>query len=97
MENLSVMWHLWQVFQQRIWSWTPLMADFDNDGNKDLFITSGIVKKAGGPGLRTVCIRISLRGRTGMVQDEYDDMTIKKIPEGSSHPFFFRNSGDDSF
>jgi hypothetical protein len=27
------------------WSWAPLFADFDNDGNKDLFISSGIVKR----------------------------------------------------
>ena len=24
------------------WSWGPLFADFDNDGNKDLFITNGV-------------------------------------------------------
>ena len=24
------------------WSWAPLIADFDNDGNKDLFITNGV-------------------------------------------------------
>lgn len=24
------------------WSWAPLFADFDNDGNKDLFVTNGI-------------------------------------------------------
>ncbi|HMG66167.1 MAG TPA: VCBS repeat-containing protein, partial [Chitinophagaceae bacterium] len=27
------------------WSWCPLFADFDNDGNKDLFVSSGIVKR----------------------------------------------------
>ena len=27
------------------WSWSALMNDFDNDGNKDIFITSGIVKR----------------------------------------------------
>lgn len=27
------------------WSWSPLMADFDLDGYKDLFITNGIVKR----------------------------------------------------
>ena len=25
------------------WSWAPLLADFDNDGHKDLFVTNGVV------------------------------------------------------
>ena len=25
------------------WSWTPLIADYDNDGKKDLFVTNGIL------------------------------------------------------
>src|SRR5882672_6015055 len=29
---------------QTEWSWSPLFADFDNDGNKDLIITNGFPK-----------------------------------------------------
>lgn len=27
--------------QETEWSWTPLMADYDNDGDRDLFVTNG--------------------------------------------------------
>src|SRR5258708_31683278 len=27
------------------WSWSPLFADFDNDGKKDLFVTTGIYRR----------------------------------------------------
>src|SRR5260221_11003558 len=27
------------------WSWSPLFADFDNDGSKDLFISNGILRR----------------------------------------------------
>ena len=27
------------------WSWSPLLADFDNDGLKDLFVSNGIVRR----------------------------------------------------
>ncbi len=78
------------------WSWAPLMADFDNDGNKDLFITSGIVKRP--VDLDYVRFVSNLAATTNRdASDEFDEMTIKKIPDGSSHPFIFQNQGNGSF
>ncbi len=78
------------------WSWSPLMADFDNDGNKDLFISSGIVKRP--VDLDYVRFVSDLSARTNRDKsDEFDEMTIQKIPDGSSHPFLFRNTGSGIF
>jgi enediyne biosynthesis protein E4 len=78
------------------WSWSPLFADFDNDGNKDLFISSGIVKRP--VDLDYVRFVSDLSAKTDRDKsDEFDDLTISKIPEGSSHPFLFRNTGTGTF
>src|SRR5688572_14572669 len=78
------------------WSWAPLFADFDNDGNKDLFISSGIVKRP--VDLDYVRFVSDLQARKGMNQtDKYDDEALSKMPDGISHPFLFRGSGDLAF
>src|SRR5690349_18748656 len=78
------------------WSWSPLFADFDNDGNKDLFVSSGIVKRPVDLDyVRFVSDLVAKVNRNG--SDKYDEMTLEKMPDGASHPFLFRNSGDTSF
>lgn len=77
------------------WSWAPLFADFDNDGNKDLFISSGIVKRP--VDLDYVRFVSDLKSK-GMDQtDKFDEESIEAMPDGSSHPFLFRGDGDYSF
>lgn len=77
------------------WSWAPLFADFDNDGNKDLFITSGIERRP----VDLDFIRFADKKKAGGMDatDKYDDETIAAMPEGSSHPFFFKGDGISSF
>ncbi|MGI8950103.1 MAG: VCBS repeat-containing protein [Chitinophagaceae bacterium] len=78
------------------WSWCPLFADFDNDGNKDLFISSGIVKRS----LDLDYIRFisDLGSKVNRnASNEYDEMSINKMPDGASHPYLFKNIGDTSF
>jgi enediyne biosynthesis protein E4 len=77
------------------WSWCPLFADFDNDGNKDLFVSSGIVKRP----VDLDFVRFSnMQQAKGLdATDKYDDETIAAMPDGSSHPFLFKGDGKLSF
>ncbi len=78
------------------WSWCPLFADFDNDGNKDLFITSGIVKRP--VDLDYVRFVSDLKETKGMNKtDAYDKAAIDAMPDGSSHPYFFKGDGKLKF
>lgn len=78
------------------WSWSPLFADFDNDGNKDLFISSGIVKRPVDLDYVRFISSAQMNQQLNRT-NEYDLETIKKMPDGSSHPFLFRGDGDKHF
>lgn len=78
------------------WSWSPLFADFNNDGNKDLFISSGIVKRP--VDLDYVKFISNLYNHRALSStDKYDDQAIEKMPDGSSHPFVFKGDGKMTF
>ncbi len=78
------------------WSWCPLFADFDNDGNKDLFISSGIVKRP--VDLDYVRFVSDLQAKKGLNEtNKMDDVAIDAMPDGSSHPFLFSGDGKNSF
>lgn len=73
------------------WSWSPLFADFDNDGKKDLFISSGIVKRPVDLDYVRFASDLKLKGMDRT--DAYDDEAIKAMPDGASHPFFYKGNG----
>ncbi|OIR02950.1 FG-GAP repeat protein [mine drainage metagenome] len=77
------------------WSWSPLFADFDNDGNKDLFISSGIVKRP--VDMDYVMYASSLKMKGLDRTNKYDDDAINAMPDGASHPFLFKGDGNLSF
>jgi enediyne biosynthesis protein E4 len=77
------------------WSWSPLFADFDNDGKKDLFISSGIVKRPLDLDYVRLVSGLKLKGMDNT--DKYDQTAIENMPEGSSHPFLFRNEDGAKF
>ena len=77
------------------WSWCPLFADFDNDGNKDLFVSSGIVKRP--VDLDYIAFVSDLKQRGSDKTDKFDEQTIDAMPDGSSHPYLFKGDGKMTF
>jgi len=75
------------------WSWSPLIADFDNDGIKDLFVTNGIVRR---PNDLDYIKYISGSGINEMLQKgkTHDSKVINEMPEGKVHNYIFK--GTDS-
>ncbi|RYY98482.1 MAG: RNA-binding protein [Chitinophagaceae bacterium] len=74
------------------WSWSPLFADFDNDGNKDLFISSGIVKRPMDLDYIRFLSAMQLQKNLDAT-DKYDQEALDAMPDGASHPFLFQGSG----
>lgn len=78
------------------WSWAPLFADFDNDGNKDLFVSSGIVKRPVDLDFVKYVSNLYLQA-ANQGTEKYDAMALEKMPDGASHPFLFKGKGSDDF
>ncbi len=68
------------------WSWAPLIADFDNDGHKDIFITNGIERR---PNDMDYISYISHKES----QQKGDLELARKMPPGKVPNFFFSNNG----
>jgi enediyne biosynthesis protein E4 len=79
------------------WSWSPLFCDVDNDGWKDLFITSGIFRRAND--LDYISF-LTGGNRFNPSQDNSnvpDSVLYNKMPLDANHNYIFRNNGDLTF
>ncbi|MDX1912801.1 MAG: VCBS repeat-containing protein [Saprospiraceae bacterium] len=76
------------------WSWAALLADYDNDGLRDLFITSGVKRDLND--LDFFHYTADSINRTGGISKErfakFDDYS-GKIPTCPSHNYLFQNNG----
>ena len=72
------------------WSWAPLLADFDNDGFKDLFVSNGTRRE-----INNKDYFESLKGE----KKHKDSLLIKslRIPSEPIDNFIFKNNGDLTF
>lgn len=71
------------------WSWSPLLADFDNDGVKDLFVSTGIVRRPND--LEYLKYLSSPEAQEREYRNLPLDMEdLKKMPDGRYHSFVFQ-------
>lgn len=71
------------------WSWTPLVADFDNDGLRDLVVTNGFPKD--------VTDRDFMAFRMEATPVTSQSETLSQIPEVKLHNYAFKNAGNCVF
>jgi hypothetical protein len=80
------------------WSWSPLWADFDNDGLKDLFISNGIPKRLTDIDfINYISNHELLRKLDGNDPQDNDLQLIDKFPAVKLPSKFFRNTGNMQF
>ena len=80
------------------WSWAPLLADFDNDGLKDLFVTNGYRRDV--TNLDYVAYSQETVQRHGEPATERRRRLfneLKKVPEVRLTNYLYRNNGDLTF
>lgn len=76
------------------WSWAPLFADYDNDGNKDLFITNGFLRDFTNLDFLNFTIA-EYRQKYGAKMPA--DQLIKELPSTKISNYIFRNNDDLTF
>lgn len=78
------------------WSWSPLFADFDNDGWKDLFITNGYRQDITNLDFIKFSERTSQMGTAKANKKERLDM-LAKIPGIKVHKYIYQNNTNLTF
>ncbi|MFT4801799.1 MAG: hypothetical protein ACI93N_001574 [Flavobacteriaceae bacterium] len=74
------------------WSWSTLIADFDNDGLKDIFITNGVDRDYTNQDARIKLKEVMKKGESMTI-----DAVLNTFPSEKKNNFIFKNNGDLSF
>lgn len=81
---------------QTDWSWTPLLADFDNDGDRDLFVTNGYGKDITDLDFINYTQQLSPFGTKENREKELFKI-VQKMESIAMSNYIFENNGDLNF
>jgi len=73
------------------WSWSPLLADYDNDGVKDLFISNGIAHRPNNLDYTKYIAHESAQDLMA-ASGTFDAKAMAMMPEGKVHNYLFKGS-----
>lgn len=79
------------------WSWAPLVADFDNDGLKDIYVTNGILGATNDMDFVNFTSNDKVQKKLGGQMDDEGLSFIRELPEKKTANYFFKNKGNAQF
>ncbi|HEU5292964.1 MAG TPA: VCBS repeat-containing protein, partial [Cyclobacteriaceae bacterium] len=79
------------------WSWASLFADFDLDGDKDIFVSNGILRRSNDLDyinfIEVDSIQVKMKGQLSENELRY----IQKMPKVKVQNYLFSNNNDSTF
>ena len=78
------------------WSWATLIADFDNDGWKDIFITNGYLRNYIDMDFMNYLVNLKMGSANAFDNIVMTDL-LKKIPAIDVHNYMYQNKGNLTF
>ncbi|MDO6515711.1 VCBS repeat-containing protein [Zobellia uliginosa] len=79
------------------WSWGALLADYDNDGLKDLFVSNGIKGATNDMDFINFIANDNIQKRIEEGMTKEDMAFIDEMPHKKEPNYFFKNKGDLTF
>ena len=78
------------------WSWSPLFADYNNDGWKDLFVTNGYLRDYTNMDFLAYMSDQLSKSSQGVFRQQLLDI-LKHMPSSNIKNYFFQNNGNLTF
>lgn len=79
------------------WSWAPLLADFDNDGLKDVFITNGIKRDFRNKDFYASMQLFIKENQDALTNPKKIKSLIDRTPKRPQKNYFYKNNGSLNF
>ena len=78
------------------WSWAPVFADFDNDGQKDLVISNGIYRRPNDADYIKYVSSEQIRTKINNTR-LVDNLALEKMPKGDVENYYFKGNSNLRF